>query len=862
MSGTTKSGTNSKTTTQDEAKRKDLEEQIRTRVSSEERAFRIVMKLVEDTVTLDRLKDMAHYMMPSHYQDICEERAITKVCGYPVCDNPLPRTQGQRYHISTKTNKVYDITERKSFCSNHCFKHSKLFENQILTTPLWLRSKEQPVNFKVPDRKNDKGWVGKEVIYKTNFWDEEEEEEEEEEEKEKGPSKNNNSNKGGQASCSNNNNNRGAPSLLDSRDWLNELHHSLYGGGGGVADGGGGGGDGAGSVGKLSSVTAITTTTRDSDVNDDDGDEEEDEDMDCYYGGGGGEGEGEEVYAESSEEGGGGGRHGRILREIPGDFSQLERFCSDLIDSDDEDDDHDHDDGGGSYGGGRCDSSGSSSSGVGSGGRRAVEVRSTKSSRKMPRRTKDRRKLCKSLPTGSTSNNNTTTTSTTTNNTNTTTTTTKRSTKPCEAPVDPRLTQLRNLLDKRKHQLLHYVEPVVLGSGQEGGLVLVAEASGAGTYGDGGVVGDKGGSGVGSGVVEDRGSDGDGHSSVQHLHPVSQVLAQHHSEGEVGRAAGNVNVQQQETESKIPPQPQQQSQLQQSQVPQSQQLPPQLQQSLLPPPLSPSDKIINFVQSWITLESLKFLGLVTPKPTEHSGKGSSSSGNSSTAAAVTADDVAADGVNRSGLAEDSDEIPNSQKVSSEFSRLCDRVAIQGEEFESLLDDDHIPQADILPKKDLPSYQTLQKQTENFSFKVKEYFKPIPKRKTSDNEESDSKLVLPPVDSYSQLSLRRSIFLEQLSRRVDDLICPMDLSIEELSTEVKDFVHTFCLLNTNIVLKTQEWDVAAMFIIIMLSKRSVRLAGGLDQSKVQEKFNTVLHRFQLSLNQVNSLVSQILSREVE
>ena len=55
----------------------------------------------------------AKFINPSHYADVVQERAIVKQCGYPVCSNPLTGVLKQKYHISMKTNKVYDITDRK-----------------------------------------------------------------------------------------------------------------------------------------------------------------------------------------------------------------------------------------------------------------------------------------------------------------------------------------------------------------------------------------------------------------------------------------------------------------------------------------------------------------------------------------------------------------------------------------------------------------------------------------------------------------------------------------------------------------------------------------------------------------------------
>lgn len=78
----------------------------------------------------------------SHYDDIIEERSILKLCGYPLCSDMLNNIPKQQYIISSAQNKVYDITERKKFCSNKCFKSSVYLREQILTSPLWIRKDE------------------------------------------------------------------------------------------------------------------------------------------------------------------------------------------------------------------------------------------------------------------------------------------------------------------------------------------------------------------------------------------------------------------------------------------------------------------------------------------------------------------------------------------------------------------------------------------------------------------------------------------------------------------------------------------------------------------------------------------------
>lgn len=59
------------------------------------------------------------------------------------------RMPKKQYHISLITNKVYDITERKNFCSNGCFKESNFIKEQMLTSPLWMRNQETIPEFKL-----------------------------------------------------------------------------------------------------------------------------------------------------------------------------------------------------------------------------------------------------------------------------------------------------------------------------------------------------------------------------------------------------------------------------------------------------------------------------------------------------------------------------------------------------------------------------------------------------------------------------------------------------------------------------------------------------------------------------------------
>ncbi|XP_021493564.2 putative RNA polymerase II subunit B1 CTD phosphatase RPAP2 isoform X1 [Meriones unguiculatus] len=142
----------------------ELEAAARRKAEFERKAVHIVEQLLEENITEEFLKECGALITPAHYSDVVEERAIIRLCGYPLCPKKLGAIPKQKYKISTKTNKVYDITERKSFCSNFCYRASKFFETQIPKTPVWVREEERPPDFELL-KKGQSGRSGEEVQF-------------------------------------------------------------------------------------------------------------------------------------------------------------------------------------------------------------------------------------------------------------------------------------------------------------------------------------------------------------------------------------------------------------------------------------------------------------------------------------------------------------------------------------------------------------------------------------------------------------------------------------------------------------------------------------------------------------------------
>eukprot|EP00099_Drosophila_melanogaster_P001536 NP_001097134.1 uncharacterized protein Dmel_CG34183 [Drosophila melanogaster] len=116
------------------------------------RAHEIVVRLLEPGIPEPEFLSLLCEIGPPNYSDIVDEREINKLCGYPLCSTVLENVPKQKYSISASKNKVYDITERKKFCSGYCFKASEYIKSQVPTSPLWLRDRETRPSFQLLPR--------------------------------------------------------------------------------------------------------------------------------------------------------------------------------------------------------------------------------------------------------------------------------------------------------------------------------------------------------------------------------------------------------------------------------------------------------------------------------------------------------------------------------------------------------------------------------------------------------------------------------------------------------------------------------------------------------------------------------------
>lgn len=124
------------------------------------RILNFVESMLEPDLTLDDLKLGQELICKVDYDSIVQERYILKLCGYPLCSNTLTREWKQRYHVSLRDKRIYDVEIRKLFCSVRCMDASiKYRDDNISEQPIWMRLDDIQVgpNFEVitKDKKDE-----------------------------------------------------------------------------------------------------------------------------------------------------------------------------------------------------------------------------------------------------------------------------------------------------------------------------------------------------------------------------------------------------------------------------------------------------------------------------------------------------------------------------------------------------------------------------------------------------------------------------------------------------------------------------------------------------------------------------------
>ncbi|KAF7231931.1 hypothetical protein EG68_08989 [Paragonimus skrjabini miyazakii] len=94
-------------------------------------------------VTYEMLCAAVPWLEREQFDDIAIERNAHGNCGYVLCTNPWGDPPKQKYAISSRSRKVYDVTQRKPFCSDWCYSAARHIRKQISKEPGWCRTQTQ-----------------------------------------------------------------------------------------------------------------------------------------------------------------------------------------------------------------------------------------------------------------------------------------------------------------------------------------------------------------------------------------------------------------------------------------------------------------------------------------------------------------------------------------------------------------------------------------------------------------------------------------------------------------------------------------------------------------------------------------------
>ncbi|RWS24226.1 putative RNA polymerase II subunit B1 CTD phosphatase RPAP2-like protein [Leptotrombidium deliense] len=134
--------------------------------------LRTVEKMIDCAVDEKLLIESCKVLSKADFEDLNVERSLTLLCGYPLCSNALTNIASQKYKISLKEHKVFDLTERKLFCSDICFTASKFVKKQLRDEAFWLSDDKSAVIVEI--YRQNFGDIGNEVRLSDKLTEEEE----------------------------------------------------------------------------------------------------------------------------------------------------------------------------------------------------------------------------------------------------------------------------------------------------------------------------------------------------------------------------------------------------------------------------------------------------------------------------------------------------------------------------------------------------------------------------------------------------------------------------------------------------------------------------------------------------------------
>ncbi|KAJ2369657.1 hypothetical protein H4S02_009906, partial [Coemansia sp. RSA 2611] len=145
----TASATDAKASREARARRRNtVRESVRTKARFDSLVLRWQEKLLEPATSELLLRQAAQYLTPDDFDSVILERTSGDLCGYPLCARATRKLE-QRYHISLRQRKLFDMEEHASYCSNRCMVGSRFYRQQLSEEPVYMRSRKENLDIEV-----------------------------------------------------------------------------------------------------------------------------------------------------------------------------------------------------------------------------------------------------------------------------------------------------------------------------------------------------------------------------------------------------------------------------------------------------------------------------------------------------------------------------------------------------------------------------------------------------------------------------------------------------------------------------------------------------------------------------------------
>jgi hypothetical protein len=68
------------------------------------------------------------------------ERSAARQCGWPLCAQSLSETSGGKYKVVRRLGALVEASTARAYCTSRCLMASKLYQQQLSTEPVYLRT--------------------------------------------------------------------------------------------------------------------------------------------------------------------------------------------------------------------------------------------------------------------------------------------------------------------------------------------------------------------------------------------------------------------------------------------------------------------------------------------------------------------------------------------------------------------------------------------------------------------------------------------------------------------------------------------------------------------------------------------------